>query len=214
MLKIMIVEDDPAVANLVGQFLEGEGFMSATTTDVPGAWRILSEDAPDAAIIDLSLPGSDSGWDLIEDLRNSEMLHDLPIVVLTGTPAEDVVERARKLSCVYLGKPFTSAALMDRLQIAIRRVGRGLQTLPLSVVVLTDRFRIEGTIHAPTDLSRFSDAWESLARDARAYVPVADAAVFMIADGSKIATADLIEVRKEEIVLASPRDGLALGEDA
>jgi len=214
MLRILIVEDDPAIANLVGQFLEGEGFLSATTTDVPGAWRILSEDAPDAAIIDLALPGSDSGWSLIEDLRASEALADLPIVVLTASPAEDVVERARKLSCVYLGKPFTSAALMDRLQIAIRRVGRGLQTMKLLVTILTGSFRIEGTIHVAADLTRFSDAWEALTRDARAYVPITDATIYALTDGTKVATADLLQVRKNEIVLASPRDGFAFGPDA
>lgn len=214
MLKILIVEDDPAVGQLVAQFLEGEGFLSAATTDVPGAWRVLSEEAPDAAVIDLALPGGESGWDLIEDVRRSEALMDMPIVVLTGSPAEEVIERARGLRCVYLGKPFSSAALLDRLQIAIRRVGRGLATRPWEVVLLTSTFRIEGTVHTSAELARFSDAWEALARDPRSYVPVTHARVVALSDGSEVVGSELLEVRKDRIALATPREEASAGATA
>ncbi|HJT38233.1 MAG TPA: response regulator [Actinomycetota bacterium] len=124
MLKVLIVEDDRNVAALVRHLLEQEGFVSSFSVDIEGAWGSLGGEPPDAAIIDLGLLGGESGWDLIERIRKDERYATLPVVILTASPPEDVLDRARSLNCEYLGKPFSAPALLDRLQLAVRAAGR------------------------------------------------------------------------------------------
>ena len=71
-------------------------------------------------------------------------------------------------------------------------------------VLLTDSFRIEGTLHVSEELMRFSDAWEALVADPRAYVPVTAATVKALDGSSVLATADLIEVRKDQVGIVLP----------
>ena len=202
MLKILIVEDDRNVASLVRHLLESEGFVSTLSVDIDSAWGSLTGEPPDAAIIDLGLLGGESGWDLIERIRGSEKYSNLPIVILTGKAMEDVIDRARSLNCEYLGKPFSAPALLDRIQLAVRAAGLAPEQRSEQVVLLTSSYRIEGLVHVPAELTRFSDAWEAIVRDAREFLPVTDAKVFSLTDGHMTASADFIQVRKQDVTAA------------
>src|SRR6266542_1815219 len=137
MLKILIVEDDRNVASLVRHLLESEGFVSTLSVDIESAWGSLTGEPPDAAIIDLGLLGGESGWDLIERIRGNERYASLPIVILTGTPLGEVLDRARSLNCEYLGKPFSAPALLDRIQLAVRAAGLAPGQRAEQVILLT-----------------------------------------------------------------------------
>jgi DNA-binding response OmpR family regulator len=201
MLKILVVEDDRNIASLVRHLLETEGFVSTLSVDIEGAWSSLSGEPVDAAIIDLGLLGGESGWDLIERIRKDERYGTLPIVILTGSPAGQVLERARKMNCEYLGKPFSAPALLDRLQLAVRAAGRAPGQRTESVILMMGEFRIEGVVHVPEELTRFSDAWEAVVRDPREFIPVTDAKAFG-ADGQMIANAAFMQVRKSDVKAA------------
>ena len=201
MLKVLIVEDDRNVAGLVRHLLEEEGFVSTLSVDLDGAWGSLSSEPADAAIIDLGLLGGESGWDLIEKIRKDENHASLPIVILTGSPPEDVLDRARSLNCEYLGKPFSAPALLDRLQLAVRAAGRAPGQRAEQVVLVMGGYRIEGQVHVPVELTRFSDAWEAVVRDPREFLPVTDAKMFS-ADGQMVANAAFIQVRKTDVKAA------------
>src|ERR1043166_2647442 len=99
MLKVLIVEDDRNVASLVRHLLEEEGFVSTLSVDIAGAWGSLTSEPPDAAIVDLGLLGGESGWDRIEKIRGDQTHSNLPIVILTGSPPDEVLDRARSLNC-------------------------------------------------------------------------------------------------------------------
>src|SRR5438874_6527863 len=157
MLKVLIVEDDRNVASLVRHLLEEEGFVSSFSVDNEGAWGSLTGEPPDAAIIDLGLLGGESGWDLIERIRKDEKFAALPIVILTGTPPDQVMDRARALQCEFLGKPFSAPALLDRLQLAVRAAGRAPGQRSEHVVLMLGEYRVEGLVHVPVELTRFSD---------------------------------------------------------
>ena len=198
MLKVLIVEDDRNVAALVRHLLEQEGFVSSFSVDIEGAWGSLGGEPPDAAIIDLGLLGGESGWDLIERIRKDERYATLPVVILTASPPEDVLDRARSLNCEYLGKPFSAPALLDRLQLAVRAAGRAPGQRMEQVVLIVGEYRVEGQVHVPVELTRFSDAWEAVVRDAREFLPVTDAKMFS-ADGTMIVNAAFLQVRKKDV---------------
>jgi DNA-binding response OmpR family regulator len=206
MLKVLIVEDDRNVASLVRHLLEEEGFVSSFSVDIEGAWGSLTGEPPDAAIIDLGLLGGESGWDLIERIRKDEKFGSLPVVILTGSPPDQVVDRARELHCEYLGKPFSAPALLDRLQLAVRAAGRAPGQRTEHVVLMMGEYRVEGQVHVPVELTRFSDAWEAVVRDPREFLPVTDAKLFSIADGQMLVNAAFIQVRKQDVKAAFTAD--------
>jgi DNA-binding response OmpR family regulator len=204
MRKVLIVEDDTHVANLVSELLADEGFLSVHCMDVDSGWAALIAEDPDALICDLWLYGRDSGWELLERIRKNEHFHDLPAVVLTGVTGQETVDKAASLGAEYLSKPFTPAALMDRLRRALRTAGRAPCVREHAAVLLTPTFRIEGMIHVSEELMRFSDAWEALVRDPRAYVPITQATVKTLDGKTKLASSDLIEVRKDQVAVVLP----------
>ena len=205
MLKVLIVEDDRNVAALVRHLLEEEGFVSSFSVDIEGAWGSLGDEPPDAAIIDLGLLGGESGWDLIERIRKDERVASLPIVILTATPPEEVLERARALNCEYLGKPFSAPALLDRLQLAVRAAGRAPGQRTEQVVLVLGEHRVEGEVHLPGELTRFSDAWEAVMRDPREFLPVTNAKMYAN-DGQMVVNAAFMQVRKKDVRAALTAD--------
>jgi len=205
MLKVLIVEDDRNVAALVRHLLEEEGFVSSFSVDIEGAWGSLGDEPPDAAIVDLGLLGGDSGWDLIERIRKDEKYSTLPIVILTASPPDEVLDRARALNCEYLGKPFSAPALLDRLQLAVRAAGRAPGQRMEQVVLVMGEHRVEGEVHLPEELTRFSDAWEAVMRDQREFLPVTNAKMYSN-DGQMVVNAAFLQVRKKDVRAALTAD--------
>jgi DNA-binding response OmpR family regulator len=222
MAKILVVEDQPSVVSIIRYHLENEGFTGLFAEDVQEGWRTLVSEIPDAVVMDIRLPGTE-GWSLIERIRNDGRYHDLPIVILTGLLEPEVVQRAAALRCDYLSKPFAASALLTKIRTSIKtREAAGATAPPpplgtssvpaqvrivaVGVVILLDHYRIEGTVHLPPELSRFSDAWESIVRDPRSFFPVTEARI--TTNGREVvATPGFIEVRKADVRAVFPREG-------
>jgi DNA-binding response OmpR family regulator len=147
MRKILIVDDDPNIVSLVHELLAEEGFMSVHAGDLETAWATLLAEDPDAAIIDLWLHGRESGWELVDRIRYNEHFQNLPVVIVTASSAQELADRAHEVGAEAVAKPFTPAALIDRLRRAMSVAGRGPGTRAYDVVLLTSVFRIEGTLH-------------------------------------------------------------------
>ena len=75
----------------------------------------------------------------------------------------------------------------------------------VGVVLLMDPYVIEGTIHLPPEVARFSDAWESILADARVFIPVTDARI--LRGQEVVLETPFIHVRKADVRAASPLDG-------
>jgi DNA-binding response OmpR family regulator len=206
MQKVLIVEDDPNVASLVAELLKEEGFVSVTGRDAEWGWASAMAEDPDAMILDIWLHGEEAGWNLLKRIRGNDHFESLPVVVLTGIPAKEAQDQANELGAELVSKPFTPAVLMDRLRRAMRRAGRSPGVRSFAAVLLTPVFWIEGTIHVPEELTRFSDAWEALVDDTRAYVPVTDALVRNLEGKNIFARSDLIQIRKDQITIVLPAE--------
>lgn len=218
MSKILVVEDQQSVVAIVRYHLESAGMEGLFASDVQAGWRLLTSDPPDAAVIDIGLPGPD-GWTLIEKLRADERFARLPVVVLTGLIEPEVVRRAAALSCEYLSKPFAASALLSKLRARIEGEPQGgrsaepvrqdpnkVELVVVGVVMLFDHYQVEGKVHLPPELARFSDAWESVIRDNREYLPVTDVRVTLRDGHTVVASPSFMEVHKSDVRAVFPQD--------
>jgi CheY-like chemotaxis protein len=81
--KLLVVDDDPKVADLVQQTLEGEDFVIETSGDGAQALSHILVSKPDAILLDLLMPRMD-GFQFIEEMRKHPKLRTIPIIVLTA----------------------------------------------------------------------------------------------------------------------------------
>jgi two-component system response regulator MprA len=118
-VKILVVDDDPAVSSSLGRALRLEGYEVETAGDGVSALRMLALDHPDAMVLDLGLPDLD-GLEVCRRLRSTG--DDTPVLILTARDAvNDRVQGLDAGADDYLVKPFALAELLARLRALLRR---------------------------------------------------------------------------------------------
>jgi two-component system OmpR family response regulator len=118
-MRLLLVEDDPTIAEFVSGGLREAGFAVDVASDGPAGLALALETQPDVAVVDLMLPGLD-GLELIETLRRRGV--NTPVLILSARHTVD--DRVRGLQAGgddYLTKPFAFAELLARLQALLRR---------------------------------------------------------------------------------------------
>jgi two-component system, OmpR family, phosphate regulon response regulator PhoB len=120
--KLLLVEDDPALAELLEYRFQAEGYAVRTTADGDEALILADEDAPDLVILDWMIEGT-SGIEVCRRLRRDKATAHVPIIMLTAREAED--DRVRGLETGaddYVTKPFSPRELLARVSAVLRRV--------------------------------------------------------------------------------------------
>jgi DNA-binding response OmpR family regulator len=118
--KILVVDDEPKIADICRDYLKAAGYDVITAKDGPGGLSAARRDKPDLIVLDLMLPGMD-GLDVCRTLRRE---NDTPIIMLTAR-----VEETDKLIGLELGaddyitKPFSPRELVARVRVVLRRAG-------------------------------------------------------------------------------------------
>ena len=116
--RILIVEDEPSMAEAVAYALEQEGFETALASDGKVALDKFEEQAPDLVILDLMLPEI-SGWDLFGAFRRHG---NVPVIMLTARVEEtDRVAGLELGADDYVTKPFSMRELIARVRAVLRR---------------------------------------------------------------------------------------------
>jgi two-component system KDP operon response regulator KdpE len=119
-LRVLVVEDDPAIRALMQSALAVEGFAVQTAVSVSEALAMLRHALPDVLVLDLGLPDGD-GLILVHAVRKQ---HALPILVVSARHQE-----AQKIALLdagaddYLTKPFGVSELLARIRVALRHRG-------------------------------------------------------------------------------------------
>ena len=122
--KILIVEDEPDILQLVKLYLEKEGFRTATAVNGAQALKKVKEDKPDLIVLDLMLPEID-GLEVCKRLRSVPDTAMLPIIMLTAKAEEsDTVIGLELGADDYVAKPFSPKALIARIKALLRRLER------------------------------------------------------------------------------------------
>lgn len=118
-MKVLVVEDEPAVANLIKKTIEEEQYEVTVAPDGQTGWDYLSRFQYDAAILDVMLPGI-NGIEICKRVRADG--NNLPILLLTALGSTDnIVVGLDSGADDYLTKPFKVAELLARLRSIIRR---------------------------------------------------------------------------------------------
>lgn len=118
--KILVVDDEQKILDLVGNFLESEGFEVAQAMDGYNALARVKADPPDLILLDWMLPGQ-SGIDVCRQIRSEG---DIPIIMLTARVDEgDKVFGLEAGADDYITKPFGLRELAARVRSVLRRYG-------------------------------------------------------------------------------------------
>ncbi len=117
--RLVLVDDELAVQRVLATALRLEGFDVIVAGDAAEGWRAIERERPDAAILDVMMPGRD-GIDLLRQVRASE-LRDLPVVVLSARSQPEDLRRGDEAGAdAYLTKPFDIEPLVWHLDETLR----------------------------------------------------------------------------------------------
>lgn len=119
--RILVIEDEPDIAEVLQYNLEKEGFQVATARRGDSGLEAVRRDAPDLIVLDLMLPGID-GLELTRTLKRETQTSRLPIVMLTARGEE--VDRIVGLELGaddYISKPFSPREVVLRVKAVLRR---------------------------------------------------------------------------------------------
>jgi DNA-binding NtrC family response regulator len=110
--RVLFVEDEAAITNVMTRYLTASGYETEAVESVAAALRAFAEKKPDIIVTDIFMSGSD-GFALIEAVRAQDP--ELPIIAMSGGRAGfDVLAQAAKLGAnATIEKPFSAAYLVD-----------------------------------------------------------------------------------------------------
>jgi DNA-binding response OmpR family regulator len=131
---VVVVEDDPHIADLVDLYLRREGYRVLLAVDGERGLDVCRREDPSIVILDVGLPGSRDGFEVCRELRGRS-----PVPVLFLTARDDEVDRVLGLELGaddYLVKPFSPRELVARVRAILRRTREG--PAPQEVVTVGD----------------------------------------------------------------------------
>jgi DNA-binding response OmpR family regulator len=141
---ILVVDDEPAILDLMRDFLEAEGFQVETTQEGQMALRLLEHQPVDCLLLDVMLPGQ-SGFELCRQIRETR---DLPILFLSARDGD--VDKIRGLGLGgddYVVKSATPGEVVARIKAVLRRYRRSHPTAPASARLDFGRLALDVRAH-------------------------------------------------------------------
>jgi two-component system phosphate regulon response regulator PhoB len=148
--KVLVVEDEESILELIRDSIGREGFAVATATSGEDALAAVRDESPDVILLDLMLPGI-SGLEVCRRLKSQPATADIPVLMLSARDGEsDVIAGLEIGADDYLTKPFSPRILAARLRAALRRREGGASPAERTQVsaggVALDRERREVTV--------------------------------------------------------------------
>jgi two-component system phosphate regulon response regulator PhoB len=120
--KILVVEDEAPIREMICFVLEQNGFNAIEAVDIDQALTKVNEPYPDLILLDWMLPGG-TGVSLAKKLKQSEYTRNIPVIMLTARSDEDDKVKGFEAGVDdYVTKPFSPKELIARIKAVIRRV--------------------------------------------------------------------------------------------
>ena len=138
--RVLVVEDDPDIAQLVAHYLGKSGFTAETVSSGRDALSVIAARPPDLLVLDLMLPQVD-GLEICRLVRSNEATAGMPIIMLTARAEEsDRIVGLEIGADDYLAKPFSPNELVARIRALLRRTKRsapaGARTIAYGPIVV------------------------------------------------------------------------------
>jgi two-component system phosphate regulon response regulator PhoB len=130
---VMVVEDEPAIQELVSFNLKQAGHNVVPAQSAEQAQRLIKEAIPDLILLDWMLPGA-SGIDFARRLKSEGYTKDIPIIMLTARGEEqDKIRGLETGADDYVSKPFSPRELMARIKAVLRRRAPQMTDEPVEI---------------------------------------------------------------------------------
>ncbi len=132
-MKILVVDDDPDLRDLIGYTLRRDGYFVLEAEDGQKGLLLAEVERPDLVLLDVNLPRID-GFEVCRRLRAGSTTAAIPVVMLTVRGSEEDQVRGLDLGADdYLSKPFSPRTLLARVRALLRRASGGERPQPLAV---------------------------------------------------------------------------------
>lgn len=133
--KILVVDDDAAIAQVVSVNLEAEGYETLIAYDGKEALEKIATEKPDLVVLDIMLPKID-GWEVLFQVRENPETESLPIILLSAKTEEATrVFGLKHGADDYIAKPFSPAELVARVGAVLQRGRREGVVVPKEEVI-------------------------------------------------------------------------------
>ena len=157
--RVLVIEDDPTVAEVVSRYLTREGYSVVVSADGSSGLRDALASPPDLVVLDLMLPGL-SGVEVLGELRKTT---PVPVIMLTALSRE--VDRVSGLELGaddYVAKPFSPRELTARVKAVLRRATGMIESQAGPPVVTAGDLELDASTH---QVSRNGEPIELTARE-------------------------------------------------
>ena len=119
--KVLVVDDDPALAEMLGIVLRGEGFEPSFVADGDAALGAFRRERPDLVLLDAMMPGM-SGFDVCQVVRANDELRATKILMLTAKGRDTDLARGSGVGVdAYVTKPFSTKELASKVRELLAR---------------------------------------------------------------------------------------------
>lgn len=122
--KVLVIDDEPEITEIVETFLSEHGFQVLTENSSNQAITKARNFRPDVILLDIMMPGVD-GYDICQSLKNDPEFASVPIIFLTGKDRSDDMGRSFKSGGdMFIKKPFSCERLLEIVNIVLMSTGR------------------------------------------------------------------------------------------
>jgi len=161
MARIMVIDDDAALLEIVKSILEGVGHEVTCATSGKKALEMLKSEKPDLILLDVMIPKLD-GWQILELIRKQDDFKNIPVSMLTINALTPEVIRRKEMGELvdYIAKPFGKEELIKKVNSILEDIGR----------IAQEKAKLRSLVR---DMS-ISDAYEITARSERLHKSLTD----------------------------------------
>ena len=122
--KILVVDDEPELTEIVKEFLEGSGYVVKTENTSQKAIETAKTFRPDLILLDIMMPGKD-GYEICKEIKRDPAIQNVPVIFLTGKEAlEDKQKSYQVGGDLYIKKPFSCESLLGIVKMVLIAVNR------------------------------------------------------------------------------------------
>ncbi|MBN7814656.1 response regulator transcription factor [Algoriphagus pacificus] len=127
--KLLVVEDDPNLGDILQEYLEMKGYEPTLCRDGEEGWNKFKKDKYDLCLLDIMMPKKD-GFTLAKEIKKVQ--EDLPVLFLTAkNQKDDIIEGLKIGADDYITKPFSMEELLLRVTAILRRTQKSTEITPL-----------------------------------------------------------------------------------